>query len=114
MGAVAGLSGALVTILLGGVLGTSAGLLVVAGATGWAIGAGYLLAGGAAVAPPRRRLIVLALAAASVVVGQAGLWQVALAEGGVLPLVDYLAATFGLLVPIQAALIVGVAWWTAR
>ena len=50
----------------------------------------------------------------AVALGQLGLWWYAGTEGGVLPLVDYLAETFGLLVPLQALLAAGFAWWGAR
>jgi hypothetical protein len=43
-----------------------------------------------------------------------GLWLYARTEGGVLALPDYLGQTFGLLVPIQVALALAIAWWSAR
>jgi hypothetical protein len=109
-----GAVGALATILLGGVLGLSAGLLVVAGATGWGIGAAWVAAGRDAVQASRRLWLTAAVAIGSFVAGQLGLWLNARAEGGVLTLPDYLGQTFGLLVPLQAVLVIGVAWWTAR
>jgi len=111
---IAGLAGALATILLGGVLGLAAGLLVVAGATGWGIGTASVAAGRGAVGAQRRPLVAAGLALGSVVAGQLGLWLYARSEGGVLALPDYLGQTFGLLVPLQAVLVIGVAWWTAR
>ena len=113
-GCIAGLAGALATILLGGVLGLAAGLLVVAGATGWGIGTALVAAGRGAVGAQRRPWVGAAIALASVVAGQLGLWLYARSEGGVLALPDYLGQTFGLLVPLQAVLVIGVASWTAR
>jgi hypothetical protein len=46
--------------------------------------------------------------------GQAGLWLYALTEGGVLGPIDYLAQTFGLLVPFEFFAASILAWATAR
>ena len=108
-----GLAGALATILLGGVFGLAAGLLVVAGATGWGIGAAWVAVGQPAVGAGRP-WVAATLALGSVVAGQLGLWLYARSEGGVLAPADYLGQTFGLLVPLQAVLAIGLAWWTAR
>ncbi len=113
-GVLAGIAGAIATVVLGGVIGLSAGLLVVAAATGWGIGTGTRIGAREAAAGPSRHWPAVAIAAAAVVVGQLGLWLYARSEGGVLPLPDYLGATFGVLVPAQAAIALGVAWWTAR
>ena len=112
--AAVGAVGALATIALGGVLGLSAGLLVVAGATGWGIGAAWVAAGRDAIRAGRRPWLAAAVAIGSFVAGQLGLWLNARSEGGVLSVPDYLGQTFGLLVPAQAILIVALAWWTAR
>ena len=50
----------------------------------------------------------------SVLVAQIGIWLYARAEGGALGLVDYLAQTFGPLVPLQFAIAALVAWWSTR
>jgi hypothetical protein len=113
-GALVAIAGAAATVVLGGVLALSAGLLVVAAATGWAIGKAVALGGGTAMRRRRRPWTAVALAAGAVVLGQVGLWLFARTEGGVLPLPEYLVETFGPLVPIQAILAVAVAWWAAR
>lgn len=113
-GFVAGLAGAIATVVLGGVLSLSAGLVVVAGATGWAVGTATRVGARDAVDPGRRRWLALAVALVAVLLGQLGLWLYARTEGGVLALPDYLAQTFGLLVPVQAAVAAGLAWWSAR
>ena len=113
-GFLAGLAGAIATVVLGGVLGLSAGLLVVAAATGWGVGVATRTGGGAAVEPGRRRVMAVALAITGVVLGQLGLWLYARTEGGVLPLPDYLGQTFGPLVPLQATIAAASAWLSAR
>ena len=113
-GAGAALVGALLTILLGGIVALSAGLLVVWATAGDVIGMLTKLGGGAAVPTSSRALLAVVVALVGVALGQLGLWWYAGTEGGVLPLVDYLAETFGLLVPLQALLAAGFAWWGAR
>jgi hypothetical protein len=56
----------------------------------------------------------LLLAAGGVALGQVGLWLLARQEGGVLSLADYLAETFGFLVPAQFLAAAGAAWWRSR
>jgi hypothetical protein len=113
-GAIAALIGALLTVILGGVVALSAGLLVVWATAGNVIGMVTRLGGGATVSGSSRALVAIGLALVGVALGQWGLWWYAGTEGGVLPLVDYLATTFGILVPLQALLAVGFAWWGAR
>ena len=116
-GVVAALAGAVAIVILGGVLAISAGLLVVAVTTGYAVGVAVVAGLGARPDPaPRatRGWTAVGLATAGVVVGQVGLWLFARSEGGVLTLPDYLGQTFGFLVPLQVALAVVAAWWTTR
>lgn len=110
----AGLAGALAIVLLGGLLGMSAGLLVVAGATGWAIGTALRSLAGSTMARPRRNGLAVAITVVAIVLGQVGLWWYARTEGGVLGPADYLGATFGPLVPAQLVLGIALAWWAAR
>jgi hypothetical protein len=56
----------------------------------------------------------VAFAVLAVALGQAGLWAYGRAEGGVLGPLDYLAETFGLLVPVEVAVAWIVAWISAR
>ena len=111
---VAGLVGAGLTVLLGGRLTVSAGLLVVAALTGRAVALALIAGAGASLPPPRRAWLAAGIAVGGVLLGQVGLWLFARTEGGVLPLPDYLGQTFGLLVPIQVALALAIAWWSAR
>jgi hypothetical protein len=112
--ALAGVVTAAGTVLLGGVLGISAGLLVWAGVGGWATGLGGPAGAGAAVPASTRAWLAAAIAAAGVGLGQVGLWLYARSEGGVLSLPDYLGQTFGFLVPLQFAIAIAIAWWSAR
>jgi hypothetical protein len=107
-------AGALVITLLGGVLAISAGLIVAAAATGWAVGLGLRAGARATVSGTGRIRLALALAIASIVVGQLGLWLYARAEGGVLGPLDYLGETFGLLVPFELLAASIAAWISAR
>lgn len=112
--AIVAVVGAVAITVMGGVLTLTGGLLVTAAvigvATGWALRAGA----GASLTPGRRSVIALVLALVAVVAGQLGLWLYAGSEGGVLPLVDYLGETFGLLVPLQIVIAPAVAWMAAR
>jgi len=105
--------GGLITVL-GGIVLVTAGLVVVAAAGGWAVALAIRIGAGATIPRQRRRAIAFGLAVSAVVIGQVGLWLFARTEGGVLPLVDYLAQTFGILVPLQAVAAVIAAAWTTR
>lgn len=111
---VAGIAGAAATVVLGGMLAITAGLLVVAAATGYAVAAAVRMGAGTSLTRTARRWTALALAVDAVILGQLGLWLYARIEGGVLSLPDYLGQTFGFLVPLQFAAAMLVAWWTAR
>ena len=102
--------GAVVITVAGSLLAITAGLLVIAAALGWAIP--MILANG--ITPGRRRWLAPSLAVLGVALGQFGLWLVARQEGGTLGLIDYLAETFGFLVPLQLAIAAVVAWWQSR
>jgi hypothetical protein len=107
------LAGAAITVLLAGVLSLSAGLLLVAGGTGWFIG--RALGGPASGARSARgRALAIGLAAASVLLGHVGLWLFARSEGGALGPVDYLAQTWGPLAVAQYVVAVVAAWLASR
>ena len=103
-GAIAGLAGAAAITLLGGAATVTAGLIVVAGASGWAVGA---------VLPGRARTAV-PLALLAVALGQLGLWAFALMEGGVLGPLDLLWQVYGGLVPLEFVVTAIFAWVGAR
>ncbi len=98
---VAGIVGAGAILYIGGVATITTGLLAVAGLTGLAIAAALVLGAGEHLARRPRVLIAIGLSLAAVALGQLGLWQYGRSEGGVLPLLDYLAEVFGLLVPAE-------------
>lgn len=106
--------GAAATTILGGVLAVSAGLLVVAAATGWVVAVGLRMGAGPRIAADRRARLAVGLGFLSVAVGQLGVWLYALTEGGVLGPIDYLAQTFGPLVPLEFIVAGIVGWAVAR
>ena len=96
------------------ILTFTAGLIVVAAATGWGVGAGLRFGAGARLRPGRRTAVALVIAVGSVALGQLGLWQYGRSEGGVLAPLDYLAEVYGPLVPLQFLAAALVAWLSAR
>ncbi len=95
-------------------LAITAGLIVVAAATGYAVAAGVRAGARGSLSRSGRLGWSVGLAVAGVALGQVGLWLFARTEGGVLGLPDYLAQTYGALAPIQVAVAALIAWWTAR
>jgi hypothetical protein len=106
--------GSVAIVLLGGALTLTEGLIVVAGFTG--LGIGIALRWGEADQLSRERRVVLALVLAigATAIGQLGLWQYALTEGGVLPLLDFLEQVYGPVVLLEFAAAAVVAWLAAR
>ena len=111
---VAAIVGGVAIVLLGGIVAVTAGLVVVAAATGWGVGVALRLGAGDRIAPRRRVVVAVILALAAVLVAQLGLWQYALREGGVLPFLDYLGEVYGPLVLLEAAGAAVVAWLASR
>lgn len=107
------LVGAAVIVALAGVLAQTTGLLAVAGIGGIAIGRTLRTAGDALAAPARLALSIV-FALDMVILGNLGTWAFAIAEGGVLGPIDYLAETFGPLVPIELAVASVAGWLAAR
>jgi hypothetical protein len=79
--------------VLGGFVGITAGLIVVAGFGGWLIGR--------FVSPPA---LAAAIAVAAVVVGFLGIWAYGRIEGGVLDPIEYLLEVEGLIVVVLSVL----------
>jgi len=113
-GGVTAAIGAVLIVLLGGVLTLSGGLLAVAVVIGRAVGLGVVFGGGSEVGQPTRSWLAIGLALGSVVLGQLGLWLYARTEGGVLDPLDYLWQVFGPLVVFELVIAGFVAAWTAR
>ena len=111
---VVGVAGAILAALLEGLFAITLGLLVVAGLIGRFVTLA-LRAGAGDTIPARRRLAAaLAVTIGALALAQLGIWLYARSEGGALGLVDYLAQTFGPLVPLQFIVGGAVAWWSAR
>jgi hypothetical protein len=87
---------------------------VVAGAIGFGVAVALQLGAGDRLSRARRIGFAVALTLVSVGLGQVGLWQYALTEGGVLPLIDYLGEVFGPLVIVEFVVGAVVAWVAAR
>jgi hypothetical protein len=107
------LAGTALTVLLGGVLSLSAGLLLVAGGTGWLVGRA-VAASGPGSRPASRVTLAVGLAVASVVLGHLGLWLFARSEGGALGFADYVAQTWGPLAVVQYVVAVVAGWLASR
>jgi hypothetical protein len=114
LGAAVAALGALATVVLVGVFAVHTGLLIIAYLIGRFVAAGVRSGAGATLDPRDRANLSITLATIGVIGGHLGTWLYAVGEGGALGPMDYLAQTFGLLVPIQLAIAVGVAWWTSR
>jgi hypothetical protein len=108
------LVGAAAVVVLGGVATVTTGLIVVAGTIGFGVAVALQLGAGGRLARGRRIMLAVALTLFSVGLGQVGIWQYALTEGGVLPLVDYLGEVFGPLVIVEFVVGGVVAWVAAR
>jgi len=104
LGAIAGIAGAAAIATLGGVLTVTAGLIVVAAATGGTVG--MSLSG--------RVRTALTLALVAIALGQIGLWAYARSQGGVLAPLDFLWQVYGGLVPLEFVSAAIAAWIAAR
>jgi hypothetical protein len=114
LAAVAAVVGAAAITALGGLFAVSSGLLVVAGASGWAVAVALRYGAGPRLNAGRPVLLAIGLALVAVVLGQLGLWLYARVEGGVLGPLDYLAEAFGVLVPLELVAAGLAAWVAAR
>ena len=113
-GALAAIGVAIAIAVLGGVVLVTAGLIAIAALGGWAIGIAVRVGAAGTIAARQRATLGALLAGLAVLGGQLGLWLFARYEGGVLGPVDYLAETFGLLVPLELAFAVVAGWLASR
>jgi len=111
---VVALLGALAIIVLGAIATVTTGLMVVAGGLGFGVGQALRVGAREKLAPGRRVGLAVGLTLIAIALAQLGIWQYARAEGGVLPLIDYLAEVFGPLVIAEFAVGAVVAWLAAR
>jgi hypothetical protein len=114
LGAATAVFGAIAITVAGGLVTITAGLLVIAAVIGWAVAVAVASGGGPDLAPRTQTALATTLTVAGIALGQVGLWLLGREEGGVLSLGDYLAETFGILVPIELAIAGLTAWWRSR
>ena len=107
--ALASLGVAALVFVFATILSSSVGLVAVALFGGWLSG---IVVRGAAGSGRDRRPLAVGSAAAGIASGLAATWVAAAVGGGSLGLVDFLAATLGVLVPLQVALAAVAAWAT--
>src|SRR3954447_16241070 len=114
-GAGAAIAGGLVLVALATALAVSVGLVVVAAAVGRVTGLAVRAGAGATYQRAGRSgSVAAALALAAVAVAQLVIWAHARSEGGALGVIDYLAETYGPLVPLQLLAAAIVSWWSGR
>jgi hypothetical protein len=113
-GALTAIGVAAAITVLGGIVLVTAGLIALAALGGWAIAIAIRVGSAGTVARQRRAVMAAVFAALAVAGGQLGLWLFARYEGGVLGPVEYLAETFGLLVPIELAIAIVAGWFASR
>ena len=111
---VVALLGALAIIVLGAIATVTTGLIVVAGAIGFGVALALQVGAREHLSRGRRVGLAVGLTVAAIALAQVGIWQYARAEGGVLPLIDYLAEVFGPLVIAEFVVGAVVAWVAAR
>ena len=107
------LAGAVLLVMLASPLAVSEPLVLVALLTGIVAGRGGRRGGGGVVSRQRRRAIATTAVLLGIAVAQVAIWQLAIAEGGVLPLGDYLLAVFGPIAPLELIAGGAAAWATA-
>ena len=100
-GLVAAVAGVVVFTIVAGPLAVDAGLVLIAGLMGLAVGRAVAAGGGSAIADRRRIGLAVLLFVAALVGAELATWQFALLEGGVLGPIDYLRDTFGFLVVLE-------------
>ncbi len=110
---VASLVGAAIVVILASPLALSEPLVLVALATGLAAGHAARWGAGRVASSRRRRAIAALVVIAAIAGAQIVVWQLAIAEGGVLPLADYLLTVFGPVAPLELVAAGAAAWATA-
>jgi hypothetical protein len=111
--AVSSLAGAATIVILASPLALSEPLVLVALVTGLIAGRAARSGGGRAVSRRSRRTIAAAIVLGAIAGAQIVVWQLALSEGGVLPLGEYLLQVFGPVAPLELVAAGAAAWATA-
>jgi hypothetical protein len=106
------LVGAAIVVVLASPVAVSEPLVLVALLTGLVAGFGARWGGRGAVSTKRRRAIAIAAVVLALAGAQVAIWQLAIGEGGVLPLGDYLLQVFGPVAPLEL-IAGGVAAWAS-
>jgi hypothetical protein len=107
------LAGAVLLVVLASPLAVSEPLVLVALLTGIVAGRGAKWGGGRVVSRQRRRAIATVAVVLGIAAAQVAIWQLAIGEGGVLPLGEYLVAVFGPVAPLELIAGGAAAWATA-
>jgi hypothetical protein len=107
------LAGAAIIVVMASPLAVSEPLVLVALLTGLAAGFGARWGGRESVSSRRRRAIAIAAVMLALAGAQVAIWQLAIAEGGVLPLGDYLLQVFGPIAPLELVAGGAAAWASA-
>lgn len=97
-----------------GPLAFSGGLVIVGIFAGRIVGLAARTGAGSAVPRERSVLIALGVTLAWFLLSQVAVWLYAQSEGGVLPIVDYLAQAFGPIVPLTGIAAAVATWLSAR
>ncbi len=103
-----------ILVVMAWLFGFTSGLVVAAIFLGRIVGLSVRGAPKSGLTSDARTLVAIVITLASLGVSQVAIWLLALREGGVLPIVDYLAQTYGPVVPLEAMLGTIAAWWSAK
>ncbi len=105
---------AAIIVVLGGVFAFTAGLIVVAFFLGRLTAIGVNVGVGRSISEDRRLALAVGLSILGVIAAQLGLWAWSvIVQPGALGPIDFLAQTYGMLVPLELLLAGGAAWLTA-
>lgn len=105
---------ALILVVAAALLAFTAGLIVIAYFMGRVVGSVIKAAAGSTLPSTVRESAAILISVGWIAVSWIAVWLVSLREGGILPLGDYLAQTFGPLVPLEFMIATLAAWWSAR
>jgi hypothetical protein len=113
-GALGASAGAIGLAALGGPLSLTAGLLVICFFLGRIVGLLVRTGAGSTLYRRSRASLAVILVVVATTISLGGMWLWAQREGGSLGFVDFLASVYGPLVPLEYAIGIATAWWSAR
>jgi hypothetical protein len=114
IGVFAALIPSAILVVFASVFGFTAGLVVVGLFVGRIVGISVRGAPDGGLTSDARTLVAIVITLAALSLAQVAIWLLALREGGDLPLIDFLAQTYGPVVPLEIMLGTVAAWWSAR